>query len=328
MPRFLFTSPVPGKAEEMLRKVGDVEVANGLDHAQLVEAAHSGNYDVFITQLDNPIDAEVLEGSSLKGVANYAVGFNNIDVDTATKLGISVGNTPDVLSDATANIAMLLLLGAARRAHEGERLIRSGEFRGIEPHLLLGADVSGTRLGIAGFGRIGKAMARRALGFGMEVVFVQRPPQDREVSDEELGDLAGKVTQVSWDELVETSDHISLHVPLTPDTKHLIGAAELTRMKDTAVLVNTARGPVVDETALVEALTNGTIEAAGLDVFENEPQLAPGLADLDNAFLLPHVGSAEWATRGRMGEMCAENAIAMVNGDVPPFAVNPEVAGK
>lgn len=328
MARFLFTAPVPGTAADTLRKVGDVEVADGLSHSELMEAAHSGKYDVFITHLNNQINVEVLEGSSLKGVANFGVGFNNIDVETATKLGIYVGNTPDVLSDATANIAMLLLLGAARRGYEAQQFVRAGKFEGIKADLMLGADITGTRLGIAGFGRIGKAMARRALGFGMEVVFVQRPPKDREVSTDELGDLAGKVTQVSWDELLETSDHISLHVPLTPDTKHLIGAAELARMKNTAVLVNTARGPVVDETALVEALKNGDIEAAGLDVYENEPKLAAGLAELNNAYLLPHIGSAERATRGRMGEMCAANAIAMAKGEVPPFPVNPEVGAR
>lgn len=327
MPSFLFTAPLPGPAEEKLREVGEVEIGHGYGPEELKEVAHSGRYDVLITQLNDQITADVLNGSKLKGVANFGVGFNNIDVEAATANGIFVGNTPDVLSDATANIAMLLLLGAARRAHEGEKLVRSGDFTGLKPDLLLGADISGTRLGIAGFGRIGKAMAQRALGFGMEVVFVQRPPQDRQVNDDELGELAGKVTQVSWDELIETSDHISLHVPLTPDTKHLIGAEELGRMKPGAVLVNTARGPVIDETALVTALRNGTIAAAGLDVFENEPELAEGLAELPNTFLLPHIGSAEYGTRARMGEMCAENALAMARGEVPPYPVNPEVAG-
>ncbi|KAA9393301.1 D-glycerate dehydrogenase [Kocuria coralli] len=326
MPSFLFTAPLPGPAEEMLREVGEVEIAHGYGPEELKEVAASGRYDVLITQLSDQITADVLDGAKIKGVANFGVGYNNIDVDSATANGIFVGNTPDVLSDASANTAMLLLLAAARRAHEGERLVRSGQFQGMTPELLLGADITGTRLGIAGLGRIGKAMARRALGFGMEVVFVQRPPHDREVSDDELGDLAGKVEQVSWDELLETSDHISLHVPLTPDTKHLIGADELVRMKSTAILVNTARGPVVDEQALVTALRNGTIEAAGLDVFENEPDLADGLAELPNTFLLPHIGSAERSTRARMGEMCAENALAMARGGVPPYPVNREVA--
>lgn len=310
----------------MLRHAGDVEIGNGFTAEDLKEAAHSGRYDVLITQLSDKVTADVLNGSKLKGVANFGVGFNNIDVEAATANGIFVGNTPDVLSDASANIAMLLLLAAARRAHEGEELVRSGQFKGLTPELLLGADITGTRLGIAGLGRIGKAMARRALGFGLEVVFVQRPPRDRPVNDDELGDLAGRIKQVSWDELLETSDHISLHVPLTPDTTHLIGAEELGRMKSTAVLVNTARGPVIDEAALVTALREGTIAAAGLDVYENEPALAPGLADLPNTFLLPHIGSAEFGTRARMGEMCAENAIAMAKGEVPPYPVNPEAA--
>lgn len=326
MPSFLFTAPLPGPAVQMLQEVGEVEVARGLSPEQLKIAAHSGRYDVLITQLSDQVNADVLKGSTLKGIANFGVGFNNIDVATATSNGIFVGNTPDVLSDATANIAMLLLLGAARRAHEGEQMVRSGQFQGLTPDLLLSADITGTRLGIAGFGRIGKAMARRALGFGMEVVFVQRPPRDRPVHDDELGDLAGKATQVSWDELLETSDHISLHVPLTPDTTHLIGARELARMKPTAVLVNTARGPVIDEKALVEALRHGTIEAAGLDVYENEPALADGLAQLPNTFLLPHIGSAERATRARMGKMCAQNAMAMARGELPPYPVNPDVA--
>ncbi|ROZ62338.1 D-glycerate dehydrogenase [Kocuria soli] len=326
MPSFLFTAPLPGPAEDMLRQAGDVEIGNGFTAEDLKEAAHSGRYDVLITQLSDKVTADVLNGSKLKGVANFGVGFNNIDVEAATANGIFVGNTPDVLSDASANIAMLLLLAAARRAHEGEELVRSGQFKGLTPELLLGADITGTRLGIAGLGRIGKAMARRALGFGLEVVFVQRPPRDRPVNDDELGDLAGRIKQVSWDELLETSDHISLHVPLTPDTTHLIGAEELGRMKSTAVLVNTARGPVIDEAALVTALREGTIAAAGLDVYENEPALAPGLADLPNTFLLPHIGSAEFGTRARMGEMCAENAIAMAKGEVPPYPVNPEAA--
>ncbi|NHU85588.1 D-glycerate dehydrogenase [Kocuria sp. JC486] len=326
MPSFLFTAPLPGPAEDMLRQAGDVEIGNGFTAEDLKEAAHSGRYDVLITQLSDKVTADVLNGSKLKGVANFGVGFNNIDVEAATANGIFVGNTPDVLSDASANVAMLLLLAAARRAHEGEELVRSGQFKGLTPELLLGADITGTRLGIAGLGRIGKAMARRALGFGLEVVFVQRPPRDRPVNDDELGDLAGRIKQVSWDELLVTSDHISLHVPLTPDTTHLIGAEELGRMKSTAVLVNTARGPVIDEAALVTALREGTIAAAGLDVYENEPALAPGLADLPNTFLLPHIGSAEFGTRARMGEMCAENAIAMAKGEVPPYPVNPEAA--
>lgn len=324
MSSFLCTFNVPGPAVEMLREAGEVEVSTDLSREDFVAAVTGGKYDVIIQQLSDVVDADLLEHAAVKGFANFGVGFNNFDVAAATEQGVLIGNTPDVLSDATANTGILLLLGAARRAYEAQQLVREGEFQGIRPDEYLGEDITGTRLGIVGLGRIGKAMARRALGFGMEVVFVQRAPEDREVSQEELGDLAGKVTQVPFQELLETSDHISLHVPLSEDTRHLIGAQELQSMKPNAVLVNTARGAVIDEAALVAALSDGTIAAAGLDVYENEPQLAPGLIDLPNAYLLPHIGSAEKSTRARMGEMCAENAIAISRGEVPPYAVNPE----
>lgn len=324
MPSFLCTFNVPGPALEMLREAGEVEVIDGISTEDFEAAVTSGTYDVIVQQLSQKVDAELMAQAKVKGFANFGVGFNNFDVDAATEHGLLIGNTPDVLSDATANTAMLLLLGAARRAYEAQQLVREGRFQGISPDEYLGEDITGTRLGIVGLGRIGKAMAHRALGFGMEVVFVQRAPQDREVSQEELGELAGRVTQVPFQELLETSDHISLHVPLSEDTQHLIGAQQLRAMKPTAVLVNTARGAVVDEAALVAALREGTIAAAGLDVYEDEPQLAPGLVDLLNAYLLPHIGSAEKSTRARMGEMCAENAIAIARGGLPPYAVNPQ----
>ena len=212
-------------------------------------------------------------------------------------------------------------MGAARRAHEASGYLRGGHFTGLRPDLLVGQDVTGATLGIAGMGRIGKAVARRALGFGMKVVFTQRPPQDRTVSDDELGDLAGRVAQVPWDELVRESDYLSLHVPLTESTTHLVDAEVLRAMKPTAVLVNTARGPVVDEKALVDALREKEIFAAGLDVFEHEPAVEPGLLELPNAFLLPHVGSAEVGTRAGMARMAAENAVAMARGERPPYPV-------
>lgn len=324
MPSFLCTFNVPGPALEMLREAGEVEVIDGISTEDFEAAVTSGTYDVIVQQLSQKVDSELMAQAKVKGFANFGVGFNNFDVDAATEHGLLIGNTPDVLSDATANTAMLLLLGAARRAYEAQQLVREGRFQGISPDEYLGEDITRTRLGIVGLGRIGKAMAHRALGFGMEVVFVQRAPQDREVSQEELGELAGRVTQVPFQELLETSDHISLHVPLSEDTQHLIGAQQLRAMKPTAVLVNTARGAVVDEAALVAALREGTIAAAGLDVYEDEPQLAPGLVDLLNAYLLPHIGSAEKSTRARMGEMCAENAIAIARGGLPPYAVNPQ----
>lgn len=328
MPKFLCTFTVPGPALDMLREAGEVDVAEGISREDFEAAVTGGGYDVVIQQLSQQVDAELMARATVKGFANFGVGFNNFDVDAATERGLLIGNTPDVVSAPTANIAMLLLLGAARRAYEMQQHVRTsgGRFQPLLPDERLSEDVSGTRLGIVGLGRIGKEVARRALAFDMEVVFVQRAPEDREVSEEELGDLAGKVKQVPFQELLETSDHISLHVPLAQGTEHLIGAEQLRAMKSTAVLVNTARGAVIDEKALVAALQDGTISAAGLDVFEKEPELTPGLIDLPNAYLLPHIGSAEKSARARMGEMCAENAIAIAQGQVPPYAVNPEAA--
>lgn len=320
-PRFLVTQEIPEPGPSILSEAGEVDVRQGVSAEELAAAVTSGDYDVVLAQVSDRFDAQLLAEARIKGIANYAVGYNNVDVPAAAEHGIAVGNTPDVLNDATANVAMLLLLGAGRRAHEASEYLREGRFTGLHPDLLVGQDVTGATLGIAGMGRIGKAVAHRALGFGMRVVFTQRPPRDREVSQDELGDLAGRVTQVPWDELVETSDFLSLHVPLTEDTTHLVDADVLRRMKSTAVLVNTARGPVVDEKALAHALREGEIFAAGLDVFENEPAVEPELLELPNAFLLPHVGSAEVGTRAGMARMAAENAVAMARGEKPPYPV-------
>ncbi|MFC3481006.1 2-hydroxyacid dehydrogenase [Kocuria carniphila] len=322
-PRFLVTREIPEPGPSILKEAGDVVIKDGMSADELREAVTSGEYDVVLPQVSDKFDAELLSQAKIRGIANYAVGYNNIDVPAAAENGIAVGNTPDVLNDATANTAMLLLLGAARRAHEASEYLREGRFTGIGPNLLVGQDITGATLGIAGMGRIGKAVAQRALGFGMKVIFTQRPPHDRPVSDDELGDLAGRVTQVPWDELVETSDFISLHVPLTEETTHLIDRKVLRRMKSTAVLVNTARGPVVDENALVRALRDREIFAAGLDVYENEPEMADGLVELPNAFLLPHVGSAEGGSRAGMARKAAENTVAMARGETPPYEVKP-----
>ncbi len=322
-PRFLVTREIPEPGPSILKEAGDVVIKDGMSADELREAVTSGEYDVVLPQVSDKFDAELLSQAKIRGIANYAVGYNNIDVPAAAENGIAVGNTPDVLNDATANTAMLLLLGAARRAHEASEYLREGRFTGIGPNLLVGQDITGATLGIAGMGRIGKAVAQRALGFGMKVIFTQRPPHDRPVSDDELGDLAGRVTQVPWDELVETSDFISLHVPLTEETTHLIDRKVLRRMKSTAVLVNTARGPVVDENALVRALRDREIFAAGLDVYENEPEMADGLVELPNAFLLPHVGSAEGGSRAGMARKAAENAVVMARGETPPYEVKP-----
>ncbi|ABM09365.1 2-hydroxyacid dehydrogenase [Paenarthrobacter aurescens] len=321
---YLVTTAIPEPGLQLLSDAGQVTVLpDPPDYATLAALCASGDYDVVLTQLRDVIDEPLLANARVKGVSNYAVGYNNIDVDAATRHGILVGNTPGVLTDATADVAMLLILGTARRVVESDRVVRDGKFLGWEPEFMLGRDVSGAVLGLAGFGRIARAVARRALGFGMEELFSPRPPGDRPVSDEELGEFAGKVRQVPWDSLVERSDFLSLHVPLNEQTRHLVDADVLGRMKSDAILINTARGPVVDESALVEALRNGVIGGAGLDVFEDEPRLAAGLAELPNTVLLPHVGSATVPVRAEMARLSALNAIAIAEGRLPLHPVNP-----
>nr|WP_296768496.1 D-glycerate dehydrogenase [Rhodococcus sp. (in: high G+C Gram-positive bacteria)] len=322
MSRILVTTPIPAPGMDILAAAGDVDVLE-LDHDGLVERCSSGEYSVVVSQLRDRFDAELLSSARITGISNYAVGFDNIDVGAATERGILVANTPGLLTDSTADIAMLLILSTARRVVEADHFVRSGAFTGWQPELMLGSDVSGRVLGLAGFGRIARATARRALGFGMTVKFCPRPPSDREVTDEELGEFAGRVEHVSWDELVATSDFLSLHVPLGDDTHHLVDERALWAMKNSAILINTARGPVVDEGALVMALRERVIAGAGLDVYEREPELAPGLAGLPNTVLLPHVGSATVSVRSEMARLCAENAAAMVAGSIPPHPVNP-----
>ncbi|MFJ5957355.1 2-hydroxyacid dehydrogenase [Paenarthrobacter sp. NPDC092416] len=320
---FLVTTAIPEPGLQLLSDAGQVTVLpEPPDYATLAELCASGDYDVVLTQLRDVIDAPLLADAKVKGVSNYAVGYNNVDVDAATRHGILVGNTPGVLTDATADIAMLLILGTARRVVEADRVVREGKFLGWEPEFMLGRDVSGAVLGLAGFGRIARAVARRALGFGMDVLFAPRPPGDRPVSDDELGEFAGKVRQVPWQELAECSDFLSLHVPLNEQTRHLVNADVLARMKPDSILINTARGPVVDEAALVQALRNGVIAGAGLDVFEDEPRLAPGLAELPNTVLLPHVGSATVPVRAEMARLSALNAIAIAEDRQPLHPVN------
>ena len=324
--RILLTTPLPDPAPTLLSASGKITVLDAPpSYVELNALCASGDYDVVLTQLRDRIDAPLLARAQIKGISNYAVGYNNIDIAAATRHGIAVANTPGVLTDATADIAMLLILGTARRVIEADQLVREGRFDGWEPELLLGSDVTGKTLGLAGFGRIARATARRALGFGMEVLFAPRPPGDRVVSQEELGEFAGKVRQVPWEELVDASDYLSLHVPLNHDTHHLVDAQVLKRMKTTAILINTARGPIVDENALVHSLRTGQIAGAGLDVFENEPLLAEGLARLPNTVLLPHVGSATVSVRAEMARLSALNAIAMATGQVPGHPVNPEL---
>lgn len=324
-PRFLVTTPIPHPGLSLLEEAGTVTVpARSPSYTELRELCASGDFDVVLSQLHDILDAPLLGEARIKGVSNYAVGCDNIDVEAAASHEILVGNTPGVLTDATADLAMALMLAAARRIPEGDAMVREGRFCGWEPELLLGRDVSGAVLGLAGFGRIARAVARRALAFGMTVLFAPRPPGERTVSREELGEFAGRVTQVPWDELVRGSDYLSLHVPLTEQTRHLVDADVLERMRPGAILINTARGPVVEETALVQALREGVIAGAGMDVYEDEPGLAPGLAELPNTVLLPHVGSATVSVRAEMARLSALNAVAMAEGRIPPHAVAPE----
>ncbi|HZE22311.1 MAG TPA: D-glycerate dehydrogenase [Desulfobaccales bacterium] len=276
-----------------------------------------GDKEGLLCTITDRIDAELLDhASALRMIANYGVGFEHIDVTAATQRGIPVTNTPGVLTDSTADLTLALILAAARRVVEGDRRVRAGKFQYWAPLLFLGADVSGKTLGIIGLGRIGQAVAQRAAGFGMKLIYHSRtrlePARERQL----------RVAFAPLDTLLQEADFVSLHVPLTSQTRHLISRRELQLMKPSAYLINTARGPVVDEAALVEALRQGEIRGAGLDVYEREPALAPGLADLENVVLLPHVGSATIETRTRMAQMAADNLLAGLRGDPPPNCLN------
>lgn len=266
-----------------------------------------------IPMLSDRIDASVFDAApTLRVVANYAAGYNNIDLEAARARGIVVTNTPGVLTDATADLTWALILGITRRVGEGERLVRGGRWTGWVPTQLLGTDIKGTVLGIVGMGRIGRAVASRAKAFGMRVFFTARRP---------AVDLDADWRSVSLHELLSESDVVSLHVPLTEQTKHMIGPEELGMMKSTAYLVNTSRGPVIDEAALAGALHGGRIAGAGLDVYENEPRVHPDLLTAERALLLPHLGSATVETRERMAMMAIENLLTALEGRRPPNPV-------
>lgn len=273
--------------------------------------------DAVICTLSDRIDATLLsEAVSLKIIANYAVGYNNIDVTAAARRGIVVTNTPDVLTDATADLTWALMLTVARRVVEGDRWARSGQWPGWAPTQMLGTDVTGKTLGIIGMGRIGQAVAQRAQGFRMPVLYASRrpcsvPPDRAEWTHRPLEDV---LTQ---------SDFISLHVPLSETTRHLIGSRELAIMKPSAFLINTSRGPIVDEAALLAALNQNIIAGAGLDVYEQEPTILAGLQQLTNVVLLPHLGSATQEARINMGMLCVENISAVLGGR-PPLNPVPE----
>jgi len=320
-PRVFVTRVIPDAGLTLLQRHTDPDVwphDRPPTREELVRGCKDS--DALVCLLTEKVDAEVLAAApKVRIVANVAVGFDNLDVAAGTKAGVVMTNTPGVLDDTTADLAFALLLCTARRLAEGDRLTRTGTWGGWGIMQLLGHDVHHATLGIVGFGRIGRGGARRALGFDMTVLYSDEYPAPPEV-EREL-----RATRVPFEELLTRSDFITLHTPLLPGTKHLINAAALQKMKPTACLINTSRGPVIDEAALVEALRDGTIAGAGLDVYENEPKLSPGLMELENAVLLPHIGSASYATRGKMAEMAANNVIAFFAGKTPPNALNPEV---
>jgi glyoxylate reductase len=304
----------------MIEARAALDVVGAIPSSADLQALLREGVDVLCPQLRDRIDGAVLDAGlpRLRAVCNYAVGFDNVDVPAATERGIVVTNTPGVLTDATADCAVGLMLAAARRLCEGDHEMRAGRYQGWEPEYLLGLDLNGATLGVVGFGRIGQAVARRALAFEMTVLYVE----DNDVPLDPA--LQGRVRRVDFDTVVREADVISLHTPLTPSTHHLVGEDVLRRMKPTSVLVNTSRGPVIDEAALVRALREGWIAAAGLDVYEREPAMAEGLAECRNAVLAPHLGSATVKTRAAMAKLCAENALAALDARVPPTALNPE----
>ncbi len=272
--------------------------------------------DALICLLADRIDKEILSfAKTLKVIANYAVGYNNIDVEEATRRGIFVTNTPDILTPATADLTWALILAVSKRIVEADRFLRSGKFKGWEPELMLGTDVTGKTLGIVGAGRIGQAVGQRAVGFEMNILYTANTPKP------DFEKRTG-AQFVSLDSLLAEADFVSLHCPLTPQTHHLLDEKRLFSMKKGAILINTARGPVVDEAALVKALKSGHLWGAGLDVFEHEPQVHPELLKLNNVVLLPHIGSATVETRNEMARMVANNVVAVLETGKPLNPVN------
>jgi lactate dehydrogenase-like 2-hydroxyacid dehydrogenase len=314
------TRKIPGRGLELLRReFGEIDISphdRPLTSEEL-SAEVVGRRGV-LCLLSDRIDGHIIAAAAdCQIFANYAVGYDNVDVAKATRRGILVSNTPGVLTDATADLSWALLMAVARRVVEGDTLVRSGRWTGWKPGELLGADLVGQNLGILGAGRIGTAVAMRSRGWGMNILYCDEVPNRK--LEAELG-----ATRVEFDILLRQSDFISIHVPLSEKTCAMFGAEQFRAMRDSAILVNTSRGSVIDESALVEALRSGEIAGAGLDTYANEPRLAPGLAELDNVVLAPHIGSATIRTRGKMSEVAASAIITTLRGGVPPNAVNPE----
>lgn len=319
MSRVVVTGRVPEPALEKLRAEHEVDAWEGSDSISRQELLRRvAGADAIVSLLTERIDAELLDaaGPQLKVVANVAVGYDNIDVPACTERGIIATNTPGVLTEATADIAFGLILMATRRLGEGERLIRSGQAWKWGMFFLLGSSLQGKTLGVVGMGGIGQATARRAKAFGMEIVYQSRSEIDPAIAAE-LG-----ARRVELDELLTISDVVSLHCPYGPATHHLIGAEQLATMKKSAYLVNTARGPIIDEAALALALREEQIAGAGLDVFEQEPKVHPWLLELENVTLVPHLGSATVETRTAMAVLAADNTLAVLKGEQPPTPIS------
>ena len=315
--KVLITRAIPDAAMDLLKQHFDVEISpfdRALTREELLERVQGK--DGVLCILNDRIDGELMDaaGPQNKIFANYAVGYNNIDVSAATERGIVITNTPGVLDDATADMAWALLFAAARRVIEADTFTRAGKFDGWAPMMYLGRDITGKTLGVVGTGRIGANFARKAAAFDMDVLYADEQPNP------DLESAIG-AKRVDLHTLLEQSDFVSLHVPLLPSTRHLIGEKELKIMKRTAVLINTSRGPVVDEAALVRALKSGEIWSAGLDVFEEEPKLHPELPKLDNVVIAPHIASSTFDTRTNMGLIAARNIINVLNGKKPETPV-------
>jgi glyoxylate reductase len=319
-PKIYITRLIPQEGIELLQESCDVEINphdRPLTREELLEKVQGR--DGILCLLTDKIDAEVYEAArGAKGFANYAVGYDNIDVPEATKRYLPISNTPGVLTDATAEMAWALLFAVSRRIIESDTFMRSGQWEGWGPLQFIGGDVSGKTLGIIGAGRIGTAMALKSRGFDMKVLYTDAFRS--EILEQQL-----QAEKVDLETLLETSDFVSVHVPLMPETRHLLGMKEFAMMKKTAYLINTARGPIVNEAELVEALKTGEIAGAGLDVYEKEPLMAEGLKDRVNVVVTPHTASATISSRGGMARIAAENLLAMLKGEKAPNCVNPEV---
>lgn len=320
--KVFITRCLPDVDSAKLKEIADVEIWSERKpppYSLLLEKAKQ--IDGLLCLLTDRVDRQLIEtATALKVIAQMAVGYDNIDISAATARKIPVGNTPGVLTDATADLTWALLMAAARRIGEAERFVRNGQWQTWEPTLLLGADLSGATLGIIGFGRIGRAVARRARGFDLRLLYHSRQRQEREL-ERSMG-----VEYAPLDTLLQESDFVTLHASLTPDTRHLIGDRQLKLMKRSAILINTARGAMVDPEALLAALTTGQIAGAALDVTEPEPlPTSSPLLQLENVIITPHIGSASQKTRTKMAQMAVDNLIAGLEGKMLPYCVNPEI---